>query len=411
MSDNEDHRSDKPRKWSGPSPGIEALKSSFYTYGTNDQSARFVKTTRSIAEYVGREMDKEMWTLVLERKETEFKEPRDPGSRATKGQLEKYKMELRIYLEDGKRYQRQKGRVFLIILGQCTAAMKNKLEGLPEYKELEKNDDVKGLLEKIKALVYSTDNVRFEYWNMMVAMKKLHLLNQGPKETMANYCARFLAQVDVTEEEWGPLTPARKRETIPEEEETQDELTAEEKEARKEARAEKIKQCQLAEQAARDQYKAVLLLAGADRTQFRDATDDLSNGHLNGTMTFPPDVPGMLNYLNNHRGGNESNRKVEDIGDGIGDTSFHQIPSQPRSQNRKQGKKGKRVKFCSNCGKKGHKAHQCPEDSEDADDNSSDGNKSSKSGKMRTTWNGDPIVAQRTNYKRRGKNFTQLAFG
>ena len=59
---------------------------------------------------------------------------------------------------------------------------------------------------------------------------------------MANYCARFLAQVDVTEEEWGPLTPARKRETIPEEEETQDELTAEEKEARKEARTEKIKQ-------------------------------------------------------------------------------------------------------------------------------------------------------------------------
>ena len=167
----------------------------------------------------------------------------------------------------------------------------------------------------------------------------------------------------------------------------------------------------MAEQAARDQYKAVLLLAGADRTQFRDATDGLSNGHHNGTMTFPPDVPGMLNYLNNHRGGNKSNRKVEDIGDGIGDTSFHQIPSQPRSQNRKQGKKGKRVKFCSNCGKKGHKAHQCPEDSEDADDNSSDGNKSSKSGKMRTTWNGDPIVAQRTNYKRRGKNFTQLAFG
>lgn len=111
MSDNEDHRSDKPRKWSGPSPGIEALKSSFYTYGTNDQSARFVKTTRSIAEYVGREMDKEMWTLVLERKETEYEMPEEPGKKASTSRIERYKMELKIALEDGKRYRRHKARV------------------------------------------------------------------------------------------------------------------------------------------------------------------------------------------------------------------------------------------------------------------------------------------------------------
>ena len=59
-TDNEDHRSGKTHKWSGPRTGIEALKSSFYMYGTVYQSEKFAKATKSILEYVGREIDKEM---------------------------------------------------------------------------------------------------------------------------------------------------------------------------------------------------------------------------------------------------------------------------------------------------------------------------------------------------------------
>jgi hypothetical protein len=42
--------------------------------------------------------------------------------------------------------------------------MRNKLESLGDYPELEENDNIIGLLNKMNELVYSTGNVQYEYW-------------------------------------------------------------------------------------------------------------------------------------------------------------------------------------------------------------------------------------------------------
>ena len=79
------------------------LEGSVYPYGTLNQSDRFIKTTKAIAEY----LSKEMWTLVSKKEETEFEEPNDPGKSALKGQLKKYKMELKLVMEEKKTYKKE----------------------------------------------------------------------------------------------------------------------------------------------------------------------------------------------------------------------------------------------------------------------------------------------------------------
>ena len=85
--------------------------------------------------------------------ETTFTEPAMPSDMAGKAALEKYRMNLKVHIEDEKRYMREKVKVFRLIMGQCLIAMKNKIENLPEYQDLEDKDDVVNLLKRIKDLV------------------------------------------------------------------------------------------------------------------------------------------------------------------------------------------------------------------------------------------------------------------
>ena len=345
--ESKDHRSDGKKKqvyqYNKGFVGLEPLKGNVFSYGTLDQSERFIKTSKVIAEYVGTEYRKEMWTLVSKKEETTFKEPVDPGKDATKGQLEKYKMELKAMMDDEKKYKKEKAKVFRIVMGQCLAAMKNKVESLPEYPKLEENDDVIELLAKMEGLVYSTDNVQYEYWTMQSAMRKVMTLGQEPRESLVSFSRRFLAQVEVTEGVWGSLIPTKM----------------------------KGKATDLQEE-ARNKYLACVFLAGVDRQRYKKVVDDLNNDFLSGTTNYPADVPGMLQLLSNRRGGGGSSKQVDAIRDGIQATSFMQR---------------KNIK-CWKCGKEGHVARECPKRKnkrrDEADDDSTESGDSAASGRSNT---------------------------
>jgi hypothetical protein len=57
--------------------------------------------------------------------------------------------------------------------------MKNKIESMAEYEQIETKDDVIALLSKMKELVYSTDKTQHEFWTMQAAMRKL--INHQPE--------------------------------------------------------------------------------------------------------------------------------------------------------------------------------------------------------------------------------------
>jgi hypothetical protein len=142
--------------------------------------------------------------------EAVFEEPDDLGADnvTTRGDLEKYRADLYTFRRGKKNYIDDKAKVFGLIMGRCHPTMKSKVESDQDFHDLEKNDDVVGLLKKLKKLAYSTGNNQYSYWVIHEQMRKFMTLWQDPRESLPNFGVRFIAQQEVMEEEWvGKLSP------------------------------------------------------------------------------------------------------------------------------------------------------------------------------------------------------------
>jgi hypothetical protein len=181
----------------------ERLGVNVYTSDAKDQADKYLRTTEEIANYVGVEYSKDMRMLVKKATAVRsFTEPVPPKKDTTPGLLEKYKAELNVYHKAKKEYTDHTSKVFVIILGQCSHSVKNKLMNQKEYATLEDDDDVVGLLKMLKSMAFSTTAVQHPYWTMQSVLKRLSAINQGPNESVANYHRRFLAITEVIETQW-----------------------------------------------------------------------------------------------------------------------------------------------------------------------------------------------------------------
>ena len=260
--------------------------------------------------------------MVVNKEEPDFEKPTPIAEDATRADVEEYRMLLKMYHEDKRQYAKDKGMLFRVIMGQCLPPMKNKIEAWSDYKEAEKTDDVTSLLAYMRELAYSTSKTQYEYWTMQATMRKFMTMRQGPKESLEHFAKRFLAQVEVTEDVWGKMSPM------------------------------KLKGKSLEEQnKAGEKYKACVFLAGVDRGRYKRAIDALNNDFLLDKVEYPEDVTAMMQYLSNRRGGGGTSKQVEAMRDGLG-TSFVQ--------------KGRMKNvICYKCGKRGHIARDCEEEDED----------------------------------------------
>ena len=79
-----------------------ALRGHSYSYGTKDQVAKYLATTRVIAEHAATtfEHGKDLWTLIETGTEPTFKKPPDVKDTASWSEKEEYKMLLREYLDN-----------------------------------------------------------------------------------------------------------------------------------------------------------------------------------------------------------------------------------------------------------------------------------------------------------------------
>jgi hypothetical protein len=141
---------------------IAELGNNVYQYGTQDQGDKF-RTTEAIANYVGREYSKEMRLLAKNQKGNESKEPVLPDKEETKSPfvMKKYKTELKQYYFKKERYEEHKANIFVIVKGQCTLNMKNKVESLQGYDLIEASADIIKLLKGLKELASKTHEVQY----------------------------------------------------------------------------------------------------------------------------------------------------------------------------------------------------------------------------------------------------------
>ena len=149
-----------------------------------------------------------MKNLIISGVETTIIKPSYPsGDGVTEGAKAIWSKEYDVYLKDKKSYDENKGKVFIIVFGRCTKAMRNRIEKLETFEDMETDNDVIGLLKAIKQQVFDANERKHPSLRMVMAWKKLTGCQQNENEDLIDYYKRFVGMIEMVELSFGNIKP------------------------------------------------------------------------------------------------------------------------------------------------------------------------------------------------------------
>ena len=215
-----------------------------------------------------------------------------------------------------KQYELDKAKVFNHILGQCTDAVRNRIENANDFEQLEVDSNIVEILKRLKVMAFSSGGTQDPFWMLSEVVSQLAGVRQGQHESLTNYLKRYEAQVDVVEGGWGKLYPTALVDT------------------------------NTTKEQARDKFLARLFLHGS---HCEDVKTEMKNNYLVGKDQYPGTVHDMYTYISDYltnKGIKQIKISPEPASGGA--TSFNQV-----TQNRR--------KPCWHCGEEGHVRANCPQ--------------------------------------------------
>ena len=163
--------------------GMEQLREFTFVLGVPGQQQKFLRSKKGVAEHCGKLMSSKIFDLIMYSREADFPEPKEPvGDNVTRGQYKKYEIKMKAVVDKELQCDEHKGRAFRILVGQCHPVMRHKLEAMDDYKDLEKDSDVKELLAMMESLVCDTGKEQYEFWKMAASVRRLVDMTQGQRE-------------------------------------------------------------------------------------------------------------------------------------------------------------------------------------------------------------------------------------
>jgi hypothetical protein len=276
------NREDIKTKVSGK---IEQLDGHIYDVSSASPSDSFTRTTEEIALYVSSTLDKAgdyrtgLVNMILP-PITKPKPPKDPSDVVLTALFAE---EIKMYSRALEARRNNQGKVFGIILGQCTKAMKDQIESDVKWQDINIDSDVIGLLKLIRAHSHGAQPNREASHLLLDAVQEFYGYRQEylkDRETIimdiSDYHQGFKERLENLERLHGPIGQDEPRVTAQMAEILRSNPSMQDDVAKREAQA-----------MCRDKYLATLLIFHASPTKFHAFHTELQNNHVVYRSPYP----------------------------------------------------------------------------------------------------------------------------
>lgn len=364
----------------------EDLQGHVYTYDSAARANQYDRTTEKISQWAKKELSfpMDVWRAIFELEEpnTDTWKPKLPKDAADEYGKAIFAEEIKEYMLRKRTYNNNKSKMFTVILGQCSEAMKAKLESEDNWKTVYTDHDMVKLLKSIKVWMLNQQGDRNPVVSTYSAVNALFRIRQSRHEELPDYRKRFAAVVDVLAHIGVSLGSSLTKITT-------GILEKDFKTKKKDATDEQVKK---AEAKAFDRLVAVAFINSVDKARFQEVSTNLENEFLKGNDQYPIDLTTAYNMLSNWRtttvyreapsaDGLSFAQGVVPAGDGSKTTTDGTLSSTKTTRDRSKD-------TCHACGKLGHHAweknkcekakegttnvmtHEMASESEDDDDKS-----------------------------------------
>ena len=264
----------------------------------------FAKTTREIAEYVARSYDDagDFRTGMVDLQLPAIQPPADPD---VDDQLavEKWKLELRSYQKSKETRTRNQNRVFALLLGQCSQALRNRMEPHEDWVTINNDSDVIALLRLIQTCMSHKQTRRDTDHAAVEADIAIYRFTQNNLPDNVYY-EKFKDLLQTTESLGSEIGCQHDR------------IYAQLKKIAVDLDNPTDEETETARLQAKDRYLGILFLVNSDQRRYGSLIRDIENQHTRGTNGYPDTLSVAYDYLVNFR------RERKHVGNDDGGLAF-----------------------------------------------------------------------------------------
>ncbi len=340
------------------------LKGRVYDCSDARQSDLFTRTTKEVAEYVGRtyKYSGNIRLVVKNMALPTLLAPVDPLEGASQTEERIWEKNVDEFVRQGNYLSENVKTLYSLIWGQCTDIMRQKLEALEDFDRMLAEGDGLAILLAIRDMLSNFQSQKYVPHLLHESKRRFYMCSQGRHTTTQAYLEQFKNMVDVIENSGGSLGPEPGiKQAIAAETGTDiGNMIAEQRED--------------LHQQAKSRYLAVAFILGSGRSRFGRLIENLENDYLQGRCNYPTTVTSAYNLLTNCKEDPQNlTQAIGPINNGVSftnvegnDTKDNDAALVNRGQQKGMGK-GKKEKnkshiTCHHCGKQGHYINECNEE-------------------------------------------------
>ena len=292
----------------------------FQVFNERENKQQFTKTVEMLQEYAIKELDyaSDLYPMFNNISQPELEDPpEEPKDKNNATRVRIWERKIDKYVEREIELEENLKKIFVIIWGQCSDAMRAKITANDEYESKARNGDCVWLLTTIRAISNRFEGEKNIFLAIDDARSAIGAYRQAKNQTNHEYYVQFKYLVDAFESYGGSIGvdpilikevtkvthPDHISEDLPEDIKNDkgalDPLAT--LQAYKDYLGKRKKYLAKKERESRNRALAIAFLKRADRARYGNLMNDLSNQFTQGSDRFPLDLAEAFSYLQNYR--------------------------------------------------------------------------------------------------------------